>query len=249
MNIIGFTNESTVLTDAQVQGAMRCLQAQVSGDYYPAYGLIAELTWLPKGRTPIPGQWQLVFADTSDQAGALGYHETTANGDPIGFVFAQSDITDATSWTVTASHELLEMLGDPDISTVEEQDNSDGSMTFRPKELCDVCEDDSLGYHKLQSDGTQFRLPDGTPFLFSDFVLPAYWNHMAPVGSKFDFCGHVTAPLQILPGGYIGILQVPKTSQWGQVQADMTPGGKAAHKLSRRARRSIPDHLWKRSNR
>jgi hypothetical protein len=141
------------------------------------------------------------------------------------------------------------MLGDPDITTVEEQDHADGSMTFRPKEVCDVCEDDSLAYQKTQSDGTAFRLPDGKPFMFSDFILPMYWNQLAPTGSKFDFCSHLTQPLQILPGGYMGILQVPKTAQWGQVQADMTPGGKEIQKFNRRARRALSKHHWKRSER
>jgi len=114
MFIIGVTNESTVITDEQVQAAMRCLQAQVTGDFYPAYGILAELMWLPKERKPVPGQWQLIFADTSDQAGALGYHEATANGDPIGFIFVKDDIESSSSWTATASHELMEMLGDPE---------------------------------------------------------------------------------------------------------------------------------------
>lgn len=249
MITIGITNQSTLLTDAQVQAAMRCLQAQVTGDFYPVYGTLANLVWLPKGRTPIPGQWQLIFADTSDQAGALGYHEVTANGDPIGFIFVKDDIATGSSWTVTASHELLEMLGDPDIQTVEEQDNADGSITFRAKEVSDVCEDDSQAYQKTQSDGTAFRLPDGTPFLFSDFVYPAYWNPNAPATAKLDFCGHITKPLQILAGGYIGILQVPKGATWGQVQADMTPGGKAIQRFNRRARREIPHHMRQRSAR
>lgn len=249
MVTICITNESTILTDEQVQTAMRCLQAQATGDYYPVYGLLATLKWLPKGNSPKPGQWQLVFADTSNLAGALGYHEATVNGDPIGFVFVKDDIQSGSSWTVTASHELIEMLGDPDITTVEEQDNADGSITFRPKELCDSCEDDSLAYQKTQSDGTKFRLPDGTPFLFSDFVYPAFWNQLAPAGSKYDYGGHITKPLQILAGGYTGILQVPKTVQWGQVQADMTPGGKVIQRLNRRARRMLPDHLWQRSER
>lgn len=249
MVVIGITNESTILSDELVRSAMKCLQAQVTADFFPAYGVLAELLWLPKGRTPVPGQWQLVFADASDQAGALGYHETTTNGDPIGYVFVKDDIQSGSSWTVTASHELLEMLGDPDITTVSEQDNSDGSITFRPKEVCDVCEDDSLAYHKTQSDGTQFRLSDGTPFLFSDFVFPHYWNPLTPSGQRLDYCGHLTTPLQILAGGYIGVLQVPKTVKWGQVQADLTPGGKTVQRLNRRARRALPDHLWKRSER
>src|SRR6266571_4314023 len=59
--------------------------------------------------------WWLVILDTSDVADALGYHDFTPAGRPIGKVFAQSDIMDNLEWTVTASHELLEMLADPDI--------------------------------------------------------------------------------------------------------------------------------------
>jgi len=50
-----------------------------------------------------------VILDDSDQAGALGYHDLTSDGLPIGKVFAASDLKAGTSWTVTASHELLEM--------------------------------------------------------------------------------------------------------------------------------------------
>lgn len=239
---IGFTNESTVLTDAQVQAAAICLQQQVDADFLPVYGIQANLIWLPKGQAVPPGLWQMIFADDSDQADALGYHEVTANGDPIGFVFAKSDLQDGTSWTVTASHELLEMLGDPDITTVEEEDNGDGSFTFRSKEVCDPCEDDSYAYTIPGC-----VLPDGSLFKFSDFIYPAWWNAIAPEGVKFDYGGHITKPFQILENGYIGILQVPKGPQWGQVQAEMKPGGKTAHRFSRRERRMKGRRNWRHS--
>lgn len=249
MPVIVVTNESTVLSDALVHSAAACLQAQVSWDYFPIYGKVAELQFHEKTFALPKGWWQLIFADNSDQAGALGYHETTANGDPIGYVFAKTDIDNGESWTVTASHELLEMLEDPDIQLVEEQDNADGSYTFRSKELCDVCEDDSLAYRKSQADGTYFRLSDGTAFLYSDFVYPAYWNPNTPAGTRLDYGGHITKPLEILPGGYINILQVPKGFQWNQVNARLEPGGKEIYRLSRRARRKTADSMWKRSER
>src|ERR1700676_2293274 len=96
---IRITNDSTVLTDLQVQTCMAALQAQVHEDFFPSpWGVDAELTFMPKGQSPMPGQWQLVFADDSDQAGALGYHETTFNGDPIGYCFAKTSMDDDTSW-------------------------------------------------------------------------------------------------------------------------------------------------------
>lgn len=242
MQVIAVVNESTVLSDATVQAAVVCLQAQVDEDYVPVYSKSIRLEFQPKTYQVPAGVWELVFADNSDQAGALGYHETTVNGDPIGYVFAGSDIQFGESWTVTASHELLEMLEDPDIQILEEQDLPDGSIVLRSRELCDVCEDDSFGYTKPNR-----KLPDGTDFLYSDFVFPAYWNPNTPAGTKLDFCGHIDHPLTILLGGYIGILTVPKGPEWKQVMAEMVPGGKKIHKLSRRNRRAMPDSTWKRS--
>ena len=53
------------------------------------------------------------MTDNPDQAGALGYHEITSQGTPLGKVFAKLDLQSGASWTVTLSHELLEMLADP----------------------------------------------------------------------------------------------------------------------------------------
>jgi hypothetical protein len=254
MITIAFVNESTRVSDVDVRLCMGALQAQIIEDYYPTYGTLALLEFRAKG-SPIPkGTWELVFADNSPQAQALGYHETTANGDPIGYCFVGSDLDAGESWTVTASHEMLEMLGDPDIQLVEEEDNNDGSFTMRMHEMCDACEDDSLAYTKKQSDGTDFRLSDGSSVLFSDFVLPPYWDVNAPAGSKFDFQGKISAPFQILTGGYMGILQIPAGPQWGQITADkatgqLVPGGKTIVPLNRRARRMTPDRMWKRSTR
>lgn len=131
----------------------------------------------------------------------------------------------------------MEGLGDPDIATVSEVDGTT-NIVFRPKELCDACEADSLGYNKKRADGTFYALSDGTPFHYSDFVLPLYWDTTAPAGSKFDIMGHITAPLQILGGGYANILTVPSTIQWSEVNAD---------KLTRDGKRQLDASEWKKS--
>lgn len=247
-------NESTVLTDADVQACMAALQAQVHNDFAAIYGVDADLKFYPKGKALDFGEWELVFADNSDQVGALGYHETTENGDPIGFVFAKDDIASHTSWTCTASHELLEMLADPDIQQVETQYNADGSMTLRAKEVCDPCEDDQYGYTiDNPLTGKPFALTDGTAVLLSDFVTPQYWNQNAVEDVALDVRGHITKPLTILAGGYISIVQVPKGSNWEQVNAQIAgkfqKGGKAAPVLSRRDRRVNGIQLERRSDR
>src|SRR5262245_16316521 len=113
---ISVINESTLLTDSDVIPVVAALQQQVLNDFRPIWGLDAELTVIPQGTPPPIGTWWLVLLDDSDQAGALGYHDLTPDGLPIGKVFAGSDLKFGMSWSVTASHELLEMLADPNIN-------------------------------------------------------------------------------------------------------------------------------------
>lgn len=61
------------------------------------------------------GSWWLGIFDDSDVPGALGYHDVTNEGLPLGKVFAGTDIKYEANWTVALSHELLEMLADPEI--------------------------------------------------------------------------------------------------------------------------------------
>src|ERR1700722_8111300 len=84
---ISVINESTVLADADVAPVVAVLQKQVTNDFLPAWGTDAELTMVAKGDQPASGSWWLVLLDDSDQANALGYHDLTTEGLPIGKVF------------------------------------------------------------------------------------------------------------------------------------------------------------------
>src|SRR6266851_10439261 len=108
---IAVINASSVMTDADVQGAVPALQTQVHRDFYPPWGVDADLTFVPKGHQPPAGSWWLAILDNSDQAGALGYHDVTTEGLPLGKVIAGTDKQYGYIWTVTASHELLAGCG------------------------------------------------------------------------------------------------------------------------------------------
>src|SRR5690349_11363272 len=86
---VGITNESSVLTDAEVIAAVPALQYQVSNHFAPAWGIDADLTFIPGGIALNPDAWWLDIVDNPDQANAAGRHELTANGWPLGKVFAQ----------------------------------------------------------------------------------------------------------------------------------------------------------------
>lgn len=214
---IAVINESSAVTDDEVKNVVAACQIQLDRDYYPIWGMTATMVFVDKTQ-PIPvGFWSIVILDNSDAAGALGYHDLTQEGLPLAKVFAGDDIKYGLSWSVTFSHELLEMMGDPNINLTVFVPTQSGGDIFA-FENCDAVEDDSLGY-------------DINGVKVSDFVTPAWFNIYAAQGTKFDFCGHVTQPFQILPGGYIGVFDISKPYQgWTQIQAQSAVN---SHKLNK----------------
>src|ERR1700687_472785 len=111
--VVAVTNASTCLTDTQVSAVLPALQRQVTLDFRAYWSVDCQLRFLTEGE-PLPdGWWQISVTDNPDQAGALGYHELTSRGTPLGKVFAGLDLQSGASWTVTLSHELLALMADP----------------------------------------------------------------------------------------------------------------------------------------
>src|SRR4029077_12961182 len=145
------------------------------------------LTFLPKAQALVVGSSQIVLTDDPDQAGALGYHEMSSNGTPLGKVFARLDVESGSSWTVTLSHELLEMVADPWINWCAQ--GSDGRIYAL--EVCDAVESDSLGY---EIDGV----------LVSDFITPSWFEPTR--ADRVDFKRRIAKPLERAAGGCISVL-------------------------------------------
>jgi len=231
---VSVLNRSTLIQDSEIQAVMEALQSQVTNDFAPVWGVDAQLSFVPQGEAPKPNTWWLVILDTSDQAGALGYHDLTQDGLPLGKVFVQSNLDAGTSWTVTASHELLEMLVDPDINLTVFVQPSATAGTLYAYEVCDACEADGYGYTIGKT-------------LVSDFVYPAWFESFrTPNSVKFDRQGKISQPFQLLPGGYIGVFDVSYSTGWHQ----LTPQGEehaynARPRIgSRRERRRTPKGEW-----
>ena len=183
-------NASTVLSDAEVLDVLPAMRRQT---YHVREWWRTSIEELIYGDPPIPEAWQIIVADDSDQAGALGYHDFTPDGRPISYVYAKTALDAGYSWTVTFSHELVEMIADPWISALMQT----GDTRFHALELGDPVEDDLLGYH--------IHVEGHPPVLVSDFVLP---NWFVPGSSgQFDFRDHCVEPLEVLPGGYAYIYE------------------------------------------
>lgn len=223
--VVAITNASSCLSDAQVEAVLPALQQQVSADFKGYWEIECTLEVLPKTQTLTQGWWQIVVVDTPDQAGALGYHELTSQGTPLGKIFAKLELDTGSSWTATLSHELLEMLVDPWINWCAI--GSDGEIYAL--EVCDAVEADNLGY--LIGD-----------VLVSDFVTPAWFEPTC--ADRLDFKQHLSKQLELARGGYISIFN--PASGWTQIDARGESGPRIPSG-SRRQRRRLIRPAWRKS--
>ena len=204
---VAVKNLSTVVTDAQVTAAVAALQIQLDRDWQPVWGTTATLAVYKKTQAIPSTSWVIYIMDNSDYAGALGYHDENAFYKPYGKVFAKTAKNYGYSWTVTLSHEMLEMMADPYINlTVFNQDTNTTGLLYA-YEVCDACEADAFGY----------RINN---VLLSDFVYPAWFDYYqtAP-GTRYNYRNTITAPFQLLAGGYIGVFDVAAGSGWTTINA------------------------------
>lgn len=272
MITIAIINQSTVLKDEQLTPVCDAMQTQISRDFFPFWHVNAQIAQVckkpdPKRRlidqqaaasiahgvpvTPVPQtavpplhSWWMIVANTSDFAGAAGYHDTTPEGLPLGKTFVKAEIDAGRPWTTTLSHELLEMLADPDISQCVEYSGSIKRIFFA-LEVCDPCQDDQFGYSIGQ-------------VLVSDFVLPG-WFHNYRNYPFYDFAKRTKKPLEVLKGGYISVFDQGRWREVGPPPGTLTTAGVVQSALptapkararvgSRRERRSLARVQWQPSN-
>lgn len=235
-------NASTVLKDRMpdVQAAVAALQTQVERDFAPVWGRNANValachTDNNYGALEIMHGpwWWLVLLDDTDEAGVLGYQELTNEGMPLGKVFVRTSEAAGRRWTVTASHELLEMLADPSLSlSVFKKDIGKDTGMFYAYDICDPCQEDT---GKYAINGTAV----------SNFVYPAWFQSIEdPRDVRFDYNGEIKKPFDLLPGGFIHRFdpaakdkewqQKAKPSAGNQVFLNPLPGSRRAQRSARR---------------
>ena len=231
--IISVINHATQdLDDAAVQLALRAINRQLAEDFAPAWHLEARLrlegksTAAPtvKSLPDLRGDAVLYLWDGSDVEDALGYHDRNARGVPYGFVFTRLSQQLGESWTVTLSHEALEMAVDPHVNLlVQGPHPADADATvFHWYEVCDAVQAETYTI-------------DG--IAVANFLLPLYFTGEGEPGSRNAFEGRSDAdPLVsfgINPGGYVGFFN-PAT---GRHEVASQPGDAlAARRLALKRR-------------
>lgn len=158
------------------------MQIYIDQHVAPVWGTPAKLVKTKKMRR---GAWAMVFLDDADAPGALAYHDLTPDGLPLSKVFVKTTLDDGGLVSVSASHELVEMLVDPAIN------------------LYSTGPDDKLLYAYESADPVEELTFPVNGIAMSDFVYPSYFEVFRKPGStKFDHLKAVKKPFQILKGGY-----------------------------------------------
>ena len=187
-------NKATTALGVDFDALIAALQAFVDNDVAPVWGTPARLV---KSSGFVPGHWAMVFLDDADQPGALAYHDLTPDGLPESKVFVKTTLKNHDLVSVSASHELVEMLVDPAINL----------MTTGP--------DPKLVYAYESADPVEQLSYPVRGIAMTDFVYPSYFEAFHKPGSvQFDRLRKVSKPFQILAGGYQIIF---KNGKWTQV--------------------------------
>lgn len=230
---IAIMNRSTLVSDAEVKAALPAIQTQIHRDFAPVWGVDATLTFVQEQHHPRPGAWWVVLHDHTNQAEMDGVHELTNEGLPLGKIYTQPALDEDGTWTVTASHEILEMLVDPDVNLSAMLTRKDGRTTLYAYEVCDACEDISQAYHV-----------DGVAV--SDFVYPAWFETFhRKHPTRLDHLQRIERPFQLLPDSHAQVWHLGSRGGWHQVESDDTPVNVLS---SRFTRRQMDRTTWRESH-
>ena len=187
-------NKAQTPLGVDLDALIAAMQNYVDNFVAPVWGTPAALQ---RSEDFVPGAWALVFLDDADQANALAYHDLTDEGLPQSKVFVRTTLANKDQVSVSASHELVEMLVDPAINM----------MTTGP--------DRQLVYAYESADPVEALSFDVNGIAMSNFVYPAYFEDFhAPGSVPFDQMNTVQQPFQILAGGYQVIFQ---NGEWKQI--------------------------------
>jgi len=189
---IACINKATVDLGVPFDKLTVTLQKCFDDHFLPVWGYPVKLY---NTDAPKPSDWQFIYFDDADTAGALGYHDLTHKGQPISKVFVKTTLAANELVSVTACHELFEMVIDPLANLWAEA--PDG--TEYAYEMSDPVEEDTF-------------LVDGLEM--SNFVHPSWFEPFKhPPGTKFDHLGLLKKPFSMTKGGYVIVKKKGKVTQ------------------------------------
>ncbi len=189
---------------ADLVPAAAALQTQVIRDFAPVWKRPATVTAYAKLEDMPVDAWPVIVSDTIPYQ-AEGIH-LDQDGQPFSLVKYSP------SWTLTSSHEILEMLGDPwgkRLRSGPSPKAGQGTVRFLV-EVCDPSEAQEFAY---EIDGVTV----------SDFYFPSFFDAKPTAGKRYSFTNSITKPCSILRGGYISWREMTTNHWWQQLWLGPNP--------------------------
>lgn len=192
------------LKDEDVLHAIRAINTQITEDFEPYWSMGARLRLErrterrpdPKTGADLRGDAIIYLWDKIAPDDALGYHDKTDGGLPYGFVFTELADQLHEDWRTTLSHEVLELIADPEANLLVRGPGPNGknAIAYYWYEMCDPVQDET------------YMIGD-VPVC--NFVLPLYFTSGHETHGRNDFLGRphngrTLSSFEVNPGGYLG---------------------------------------------
>lgn len=188
-------NASTLVSDSDLKKIVTVCNRQIADHVAPAWGKARVIVEFHTGKelavvqkSVAPGSYTHVLLDSSDQQGALGWHDLQNDyvyGESFAGPCLQAGSTATTgpyAVSLVLSHEFIETLLDPYCNGW--CDSGRGFLVA------------AEGADPVEADGYEIN-----GIQVSDFILPAYFDPQA-VNQKYDYLGKLTQPFSMSKGAY-----------------------------------------------
>jgi hypothetical protein len=197
---LALVSESKLVGIGDLMRVAAALQKQASRDLAPMWNISATVDAFERLEDVPIGYWPMIVKDNIGFSGAAGIH-LDKDRQPFALISSAADLD---AWSLTASHESLEMLVDPSGDRLMAGDSpkeGQGRVSF----LVEVCD---------PSEATEFSYTCNS-ILVSDFYTPRFFDPILAPGVRYSFTGAITEPRQVLAGGYLSWVD-STTGHWWQ---------------------------------
>lgn len=193
---IALVSEVPDISGSELSRTSAALQKQLTRDFGPIWNVMATIDSFAR-LEDVPLTYWPILIQVDIHINAAGVHEDQS-GQPFALVQYSNQ------WTLTASHEMLEMSADPFGNRLVQSQSvkEDQGRVEYLVEVGDPCEAAEFGYHV-------------NGVLVSDFYTPHFFDPVKGGCVQYSFTGAITEPRQVLRGGYLS-WHDPPTDHWWQ---------------------------------
>ena len=194
---LALISETAHVKSKELSKVGAALQKQVIRDLSPIWHVSATVDTFADLDDVPADYWPIIVRDDINTPGAAGIH-LDKNGLPFALV------QHSPAWSLTASHECIEMMCDPSGSRViagQSPDPRQGRVLF----LVEPCDASEAAVYAYTING----------ITVSDFYTPHFFDPVKVSGVRYSYTGAIAGPRQVLPGGYLS-WQNPEDEHWYQ---------------------------------